>query len=161
MDWSKIAKNIVYTIPAAMTKSVGRVIAEFLDRLVELEVIHPSDIHLIGHSLGAHVVGSCGRHLKSGKIGRITGEQIIRKKKKNPNTFVRKIVVFHRSRSSRPRIRDTSRHSGKIERIKCRVCRRDSHSSRDPGLLRKFRTRGLLSQRWNSTATRMRRVANR
>lgn len=77
-----------------MTASVGYVISEFLDRLVELTGINPSNIHLIGHSLGAHVVGSCGYHFKSGKIGRITGERIILKIKKRTTASVLKCFVL-------------------------------------------------------------------
>lgn len=75
MDWSSIGSNIVYPAPAILTDSVGYVLATFLDHVIDITGIHPSDIHLIGHSLGAHVSGSCGSHLKSGKIGRITGER--------------------------------------------------------------------------------------
>lgn len=74
VDWSHIADSIIYPAPAIKTEDVGENIAEFLDRLVQVTGLHPSDIHLIGHSLGAHVVGSCGSSFKSGKIGRITGE---------------------------------------------------------------------------------------
>ncbi|KAL5239621.1 hypothetical protein ACI65C_007031 [Semiaphis heraclei] len=73
VDWSKIADNILYHKPAILTASVGNVIAEFLDNMVAYTGTQASDIHLIGHSLGAHVMGSCGSNLKSGKIGRITG----------------------------------------------------------------------------------------
>lgn len=58
-----------------LTKPVGKVIAEFLEHLVDLELITGSAIHVIGHSLGAHVAGVCGRSFKYGKIGRITGEK--------------------------------------------------------------------------------------
>jgi len=74
VDWSNIADDPVYPVPACLTRAVGSAIAAFLDRLVYAARINPSDIHLIGHSLGAHVVGSCGSSFKSGKIGRITGE---------------------------------------------------------------------------------------
>ncbi|KAE9538554.1 hypothetical protein AGLY_005653 [Aphis glycines] len=73
VDWSSIAEDPNYPVPAALTKAVGSAIAKFLDRLVDVTGIDPLHIHLIGHSLGAHVVGSCGFHFKSGKIGRITG----------------------------------------------------------------------------------------
>lgn len=74
VDWSHIAENIVYPAPAIKTEAVGRAFADFLDRLIDYTGLKPVDIHLIGHSLGAHVVGAAGAHLKSGKVGRITGK---------------------------------------------------------------------------------------
>jgi len=74
VDWSSIAEDPMYPVPASLTRAVGSAIAAFLDHLVDVTGINPSDIHLIGHSLGAHVVGSCGSNFNSGTIGRITGE---------------------------------------------------------------------------------------
>jgi len=73
MDWSHIGKSIIYPAPAIKTEAVGCSCSEFLDRVIHLTGLNPQDIHLIGHSLGAHVVGACGSHLKTGKVGRITG----------------------------------------------------------------------------------------
>lgn len=74
VDWSSIAKNIIYPMPTIKTEAVGITVAQFLDRLIGRIKLKPADIHLIGHSLGAHVVGAIGTHLKSGKVGRITGK---------------------------------------------------------------------------------------
>ena len=42
--------------------------------------VNPGDIHCIGHSLGAHIVGHVGRNIKEfgmqGKIARVTGEKV-------------------------------------------------------------------------------------
>lgn len=73
MDWSANGVN-EYEESAVDTDAVGSTLAQFLDQLVKYTGLKPTDIHLIGHSLGAHVVGSAGAHLKSGKVGRITGE---------------------------------------------------------------------------------------
>lgn len=73
VDWSSIADDILYPLPALLTVRVGKVIALFLDGLVDVGLVKPADIHLIGHSLGAHVVGACGSYFSKGKIGRITG----------------------------------------------------------------------------------------
>lgn len=73
LDWSLIASNFIYPIPMEYTKKVGKYYAQFLDNLVEIGV-NPKDIHLIGHSLGAHVSGFAGKGFTKGKIGRITGK---------------------------------------------------------------------------------------
>lgn len=76
VDWSSFANDVNYPEPAILTASIGYAIAKFLDRLVKITSINASDIHLIGHSLGAHVLGICGSYFKNGKIGRITGEYV-------------------------------------------------------------------------------------
>lgn len=43
-----------------------------LDFLVVEFGVSPADIHIIGHSLGAHIAGLAGEHM-SGNISRITG----------------------------------------------------------------------------------------
>ncbi|XP_025412550.1 lipase member H-like [Sipha flava] len=73
IDWSSIARDVIYPITAYTTTQVGSLFAEFLKKLIHVIGINPEFIHLIGHSLGAHVVGSCGSYFKSRKIGRITG----------------------------------------------------------------------------------------
>lgn len=78
VDWSVIALNPKYPKPAALTVAIGMVIATFLERVVDVTQISPNDVHLIGYSLGAHVVGSCGRNFKRGKLARITGEYLKR-----------------------------------------------------------------------------------
>lgn len=72
-DWNRVASNLMYPMPAYLTVEVGSKIAKLLENLVNLAVIDPSDIHVIGHSLGAHVSGACGAAFNLGKIGRITG----------------------------------------------------------------------------------------
>ncbi|KAL4121368.1 hypothetical protein QTP88_013894 [Uroleucon formosanum] len=72
-DWNRVASNIIYPMPAFFTSEVGSIIAKLLENVVNLAVIDPSDIHIIGHSLGAHVSGACGAAFSLGKIGRITG----------------------------------------------------------------------------------------
>lgn len=74
MDWSETGKND-YITSAKNTNEVGSTLAQFLDQLVKHTGLKPADIHLIGHSLGAHVVGAAGAYLKSGKVGRITGKK--------------------------------------------------------------------------------------
>ncbi|EDW07103.1 vitellogenin-3 [Drosophila mojavensis] len=71
-----VAKFIdtLYTWSAFNTDEIGENIARGLVKL--LDVVSVEKIHLIGHSLGAHIVGSAGRYLQqmTGKtLTRITG----------------------------------------------------------------------------------------
>ena len=46
---------------------------QFIDFLVENTETSFSSIHLMGHSLGAHVVGGAGAAVRLGRVPRITG----------------------------------------------------------------------------------------
>lgn len=64
----------LYTWSAFNTEDVGKLIADSLIDLTE-EYSH-ENIHLIGHSLGAHIAGSAGRHFfykKNELLPKITG----------------------------------------------------------------------------------------
>ncbi|XP_004535359.1 vitellogenin-1 [Ceratitis capitata] len=66
--------DTLYTWSALNTDEIGASIAEGLELLTEVVPLH--NIHLIGHSLGAHIVGAAGRYFsyRTGKlIPRITG----------------------------------------------------------------------------------------
>lgn len=73
MDWSAISGNPFYPIPMMATPEVGKYYGKYLNYLIEKTGINPKDIHMVGHSLGAHVSGFAGREIKKGKIGRISG----------------------------------------------------------------------------------------
>ncbi|XP_052569236.1 pancreatic lipase-related protein 2 [Peromyscus californicus insignis] len=71
VDWKRGART-EYTQAAYNTRVVGAEIA-FLVQVLSTELGYsPEDMHLIGHSLGAHVAGEAGRRLE-GNVGRITG----------------------------------------------------------------------------------------
>lgn len=72
-DWNALSNDLTYVIPAFATVHLGTLIARFLENIVELGFIEPSGVHLIGHSLGAHICGATGGAFGPGKIGRITG----------------------------------------------------------------------------------------
>lgn len=72
VDWSTIASDILYPIPAIKTKQVGEHVARMVDFLAN-NGLDINEVHMIGHSLGAHVTGSAGSSIKKGKIARITG----------------------------------------------------------------------------------------
>ncbi|KAI4500537.1 hypothetical protein M0802_004499 [Mischocyttarus mexicanus] len=61
-----------YWIAAKLTRQVGKYIAEMLNFLTSEAGLSLNDVHILGHSLGAHVAGFAGMEV-SGTIGRITG----------------------------------------------------------------------------------------
>ncbi|KAM7350117.1 vitellogenin-1-like [Cochliomyia hominivorax] len=66
--------NTLYTWSSYNTEEVGRQLALALEKLVEK--IPVENIHLIGHSLGAHIVGYAGRYFTKNtgtNLTRITG----------------------------------------------------------------------------------------
>jgi len=75
VDWGGIAGFRNYMLPMLMTSKIGARLAKVLDNIVHLKLVKSADIHLIGHSLGAHIAGVCGSMVKSGLVGRITGER--------------------------------------------------------------------------------------
>lgn len=75
VDWAKLAANRYYYTSAKYTKVVGYQLAKFIAFVKEKFSTNMDSVHLIGHSLGAHVCGFAGKRLqKSGiTIGKITG----------------------------------------------------------------------------------------
>ena len=71
VDWGTAA-NVNYILASYNVAMVGRVLTEFLNFLIS-EGVSMDDVHLIGHSLGAHVVGIAGAYVKRGPIDTITG----------------------------------------------------------------------------------------
>lgn len=71
VDWSKYS-HLSYPKARKRVIDVAKVIAKFVDKLCVNLKINPNKIHIVGHSLGAHVAGIAG--LKTArKIQRITG----------------------------------------------------------------------------------------
>nr|XP_006211037.1 hepatic triacylglycerol lipase isoform X2 [Vicugna pacos]XP_031528589.1 hepatic triacylglycerol lipase isoform X2 [Vicugna pacos] len=72
-DWMTLAYHH-YTVAVRNARLVGREIAALLKWLEESVQFSPSNVHLIGYSLGAHVSGFAGSYMgRKHKIGRITG----------------------------------------------------------------------------------------
>jgi len=74
IDWEILAKAPNYIQAAKNTKLVGEYVAKLVSLIAQLGDI--SNLHLVGHSLGAHVVGHIGKTFQqefSYKIPRITG----------------------------------------------------------------------------------------
>ncbi|XP_004525105.2 pancreatic triacylglycerol lipase [Ceratitis capitata] len=72
INWRDQAESIYYLKPARYAIHVGRAISRLIDLLVEEYYARPERIHLIGHSLGAHIMGYAGSYARY-RVGRITG----------------------------------------------------------------------------------------
>ncbi|XP_062435710.1 pancreatic triacylglycerol lipase-like [Rhea pennata] len=70
IDWKK-GSRCQYTQASNNIRVVGAEIAYFVNVLREKFGYSPANVHLIGHSLGAHAAGEAGRRMP--EIGRITG----------------------------------------------------------------------------------------
>lgn len=73
VDWSHGA-NRVYHRSKFATIKVAAIIAELIDRLYRdygLDVT--KNLHVIGHSLGAHISGMAARSSRVGNVARVTG----------------------------------------------------------------------------------------
>uniref|UniRef100_A0A2K6KT48 Triacylglycerol lipase n=1 Tax=Rhinopithecus bieti TaxID=61621 RepID=A0A2K6KT48_RHIBE len=70
VDWKK-GSQTTYTQAANNARVVGAQVAQMLDILSTEYSYPPSKVHLIGHSLGAHVAGEAGS--KTPGLSRITG----------------------------------------------------------------------------------------
>ncbi|GBP87691.1 Pancreatic lipase-related protein 2 [Eumeta japonica] len=71
VDWG-VAANVNYIVASYNVAQVGRHLTHFLNFLID-EGVSMDDVHLIGHSLGAHVVGIAGAYVQKGPIDTITG----------------------------------------------------------------------------------------
>lgn len=70
VDWSKGAKQL-YPKAVANTRLVGAVVAQLLRTLLDKFEMKTEDLHVRGHSLGAHTAGYVGTRIPG--ISRITG----------------------------------------------------------------------------------------
>jgi len=76
VDWSEFSALYNYFSSAKKCAVVGIIVGQFLNNLVKIEIEKADNIHIIGHSLGAHVSGYAGKSFARNnkkKIQRITG----------------------------------------------------------------------------------------
>ncbi|XP_073960380.1 pancreatic triacylglycerol lipase-like [Choristoneura fumiferana] len=71
VDWRRLAQSD-YTTAALGVPAVGRGVGQFLRFLNQVTGARFNNMHLIGFSLGAHLVGNAGREL-GGQVIRVTG----------------------------------------------------------------------------------------
>lgn len=77
VDWKKGASfyTMYYVKAVANTPLVGAKITYLVQTLNKVTGVNPQSIHIIGHSLGAHIAGYAGKRLarRNLLLGRITG----------------------------------------------------------------------------------------
>ena len=71
VDWSK-GNRLPYTQATANAQIVGIDIAILVNSFIRKGVLIADNVHIIGHSLGAHVAGYAGERITP-KVGRISG----------------------------------------------------------------------------------------
>ncbi|XP_061162928.1 inactive pancreatic lipase-related protein 1-like [Saccostrea echinata] len=71
VDWSKGTQGTIYRQSAANTRVVGATIGNMIKALRDSVSLPLGQVHLIGHSLGAQIMGYAGDWVRG--IGRITG----------------------------------------------------------------------------------------
>lgn len=75
VDWSQCARNIFYDQVVVCMKENAYKLGQFLIFLQREANLNFSNTHLIGHSLGAHMMGLATKVLPYRKaIGRVTGD---------------------------------------------------------------------------------------
>ncbi|XP_058827112.1 phospholipase A1 2-like, partial [Topomyia yanbarensis] len=72
VDWNKGAAE-PYLRASQYTLAVGYVVADLIHRVVRSNMATMDQIHLIGHSLGAHIAGCAGNLVNVGKLKVIVG----------------------------------------------------------------------------------------
>lgn len=71
VDW-RGAANAGYNTAANAVPSVGQHLGDFITWLIRNGGGNMNQVHLVGFSLGAHVVGNAGRRV-GGQVSRVTG----------------------------------------------------------------------------------------
>lgn len=72
VNWIQLSFYIQYKVAKHNAKYIGYDIAQVLKKITKNTTEGFENIHLIGHSMGAHIVGFTGKML-TGQIPRITG----------------------------------------------------------------------------------------
>ncbi|XP_039281157.1 inactive pancreatic lipase-related protein 1-like isoform X2 [Nilaparvata lugens] len=70
VDWPSMT---LYTIARLSVGSVAEKLSQFLKFVINEVGVDPQTIHLLGHSLGAHICGIAGSSLHNITLPRITG----------------------------------------------------------------------------------------
>lgn len=90
VDWKSLAGCDYVTSSQINVEKVGKVIAKLILFLFDVG-FRIENMHVIGHSLGAHVAGYCGKSL-NGLLGKITGMIVKNKKSYLKNELTQNLV---------------------------------------------------------------------
>ncbi|CAH0687767.1 unnamed protein product [Spodoptera exigua] len=71
LDWKKLASSLSYNTAVKGVPAVGRGLGQFLNFVHYVTGAPLNSMHLVGFSLGAHLVGNAGREL-GGRVARVT-----------------------------------------------------------------------------------------
>lgn len=72
VDWKQYSMDVSYVTAKLRAKYIAKDIAEVLQKITRDMTEGVEKLHLIGHSMGAHIVGLTGKILTN-QIPRITG----------------------------------------------------------------------------------------
>lgn len=72
VGWTNITQILLYPWVVEQSYSVAQYVGQLIDFLVQ-NGTPLKGIHIIGHSVGAHIAGVASTEVKSGIVGRITG----------------------------------------------------------------------------------------
>ncbi|XP_067625495.1 phospholipase A1 VesT1.02-like [Eurosta solidaginis] len=73
VDWSDKALSLNYAASKLRVTGVGKQVANLIDFLYKDGGMSYDTLHLIGHSLGAHIAGHAGKNVLHGQINQIVG----------------------------------------------------------------------------------------
>lgn len=75
MEFPSLVQDPCFNTAVENSPAIGRCLAQFLYSFVKQGLVHPRDIHLIGHGIGAHIAGFAAKTLRGLQIrlGHITG----------------------------------------------------------------------------------------
>lgn len=76
VDYHPLALEPCYLQAVQNLPTVAKCTAQLLDLLVSMNIFKLDAIHVIGFSLGAQTAGMVANFIKSGKLKRITGNNI-------------------------------------------------------------------------------------
>jgi len=75
MDWKQYSTDLIYATAKVRAKYIGKDLAKVLLKITYNMTQGTKNLHLIGHSMGAHIVGFTGKILAN-QIPRITGVSV-------------------------------------------------------------------------------------